>query len=310
MPLLRVAVAATHTDAVVSLLLDEPTCVGVAVERGAVLQPPADLVLAELGRVSVDTVVESVADIPGIRVWLQDSEPLVVPGSQRIDRDDAVMWARVADLLSHSLHISTLFVLLIMLSGGIAAVGILSNQLLLIVGAMALSPDYFPLIAGCLAVVRRRFGDVVHSVVTLAVGFALAAVAAWGLVLALDWAGVVQLEPANEQSVLLFISSPSWLSLVVALMAGVAGALSVTLSDNRALVGVFVSITTIPAAAAIGVGVAAGTWDSVVGAAGQLAVNVVALYVAGTLTLWGQRAYWARRVPSHVRHLLGGRDAP
>jgi len=78
----------------------------------------------------------------------------------------------------------------------------------------------------------------------------------------------------------------------------------VTMSDNRALVGVFVSITTIPAAAGIGVGLAAGRLDDAVGSAGQLAVNLLCLYVVGAATLWAQRVYWRRRAPG-VAHALG-----
>ena len=71
--------------------------------------------------------------------------------------------------------------------------------------------------------------------------------------------------------------------------------LSVTLGKSGALVGVAVSITTIPAAADIGLALSYGDWASVGGAAGQLALNIVSLLAAATLMLAFQRRRFDRR---------------
>lgn len=79
--------------------------------------------------------------------------------------------------------------------------------------------------------------------------------------------------------------SPDGWSLVIAVLAGVAGVLSLTSSKPSALVGVFISITTVPEVGAIGLTLAVGAWQESLGAAVQLALNLVGLLVAGTVTL-------------------------
>jgi uncharacterized membrane protein len=61
------------------------------------------------------------------------------------------------------------------------------------------------------------------------------------------------------------------------------------------LVGVFVSITTIPAAADTGLSLAFGLWGEAWGSFVQLLVNVVVLIVVGALTLTFERSFWSRR---------------
>ena len=59
----------------------------------------------------------------------------------------------------------------------------------------------------------------------------------------------------------------------------------------------FISVTTIPAAADIGLSVAFGSWNEAGGSALQLLLNVVLLIVVGAGGLSAQRALWARRSP-------------
>ena len=306
MPLLRIVVPPGAIDEVLALVRAEPSCTSVVVHPGAALHPPGDLLECELGRDAVDEVVDALRDLDGAAVWLEDSTRLLDAGGHHVSRDDAVMWAQVADMLDRNSRLGALYLIVITVAGAIAAVGILEDLFLLIIAAMALSPDYFPLIAGCLAVVRRSRRSFLRSLRTLVAGFASAAVAAWLLTELLEALGAVTPRSGDEAggAVAVFVASPNWVSVVVACLAGVAGALSVTMSDNRALVGVFVSITTIPAAAGIGVGLAAGRLDDAVGSAGQLAVNLLCLYVVGAATLWAQRVYWRRRAPG-VAHALG-----
>lgn len=304
MPALRIVVDHAYTAEVVGLLRAEPSCTSVVVHHGAALHPPGDVVQCEVGREAVDEIVDSLRDVDGAAVWMEDSTLLLDAGGYRSSRQDAVMWAQVADLLDRNSRLSVLYVLVITIAGGIATVGILEDQFLLIIAAMALSPDYFPLVAGCLAIVRRHRQEFLRSLWTLVAGFGAAAVGAWALTRILQVAGAVRVLPGQDNDVELFVARPNWVSVVVACLAGVAGALSVTMSDNRALVGVFVSITTIPAAAGIGVGFAIGSWEDTLGSAAQLAVNLGCLYIVGAAVLVVQRRYWQRHSPG-VAHPLG-----
>jgi uncharacterized membrane protein len=90
------------------------------------------------------------------------------------------------------------------------------------------------------------------------------------------------------------INSPNIFSVIVAVLAGVAGVVSLTESRANALIGVFISITTLPAAASIGLSVAFSSWHDAAGSLYQLLLNVVILIVVGAVGLSTQRGLWHR----------------
>ena len=92
------------------------------------------------------------------------------------------------------------------------------------------------------------------------------------------------------------------------MLAGIAGVLSLTSAKSGALVGVFISVTTVPAAADMGLSLALGGWRELGLAAVQLGINLVGIVVAATATLALQRALW-RRMPRVTPRLpVGGRQ--
>ena len=106
---------------------------------------------------------------------------------------------------------------------------------------------------------------------------------------------VVTAHPLTE-----FISRPDHFSFIVAFIAGIAGALALTSSKSGALIGVLVSVTTIPAAANVGLACAYGEWHEWRGAMLQLALNLTAIVLAGVLTLFVQRRLYMRRRRAHL----------
>jgi uncharacterized hydrophobic protein (TIGR00271 family) len=97
-----------------------------------------------------------------------------------------------------------------------------------------------------------------------------------------------------------FISNPDFLSFFVAFVAGSAGVLSLTSAKSGALVGVLISVTTIPAASNVGVAAAYGQWGDAKGAAMQLAINLAGIVASGVITLFVQRRYYVARRRKHL----------
>ena len=292
MPLLRITCPPERTDHIVHLLLTEASATELTVVADASRVVLGDLILADVPRAVVDEILERIALVhehPHLHVAVQQSERLVPPQDDDGADEESVIWAQVVQDVHETGRLSWINVLLMVVAACIAAIGIIQDQLLLIVGAMALSPDYFPVADACLSVVRRDWRRAELALGTLVVSFGAAIVGAWALTELLGRTGIVTEATAPPQELTLFISRPDALSVVVALFAGVAGALAITLPDARGLVGVFVSITTIPAAANIGVAFASNDWDELAGAAVQLVVNIISLLVAGTFTLGVRR---------------------
>ncbi|MFF4210617.1 DUF389 domain-containing protein [Streptomyces sp. NPDC001796] len=92
-----------------------------------------------------------------------------------------------------------------------------------------------------------------------------------------------------------FVYAPDAFSFVVAVLAGAAGTLSLTSAKSGALVGVAISVTTVPAAANAAVALAYGDTGQTAGSTVQLLLNLLSIVLAGTLTLLAQKWFWARQ---------------
>jgi uncharacterized membrane protein len=130
----------------------------------------------------------------------------------------------------------------------------------------------------------------------------VAAVAAAAIGLIARLAGLVpEAYLSGDRPVAELISEPDAASLVVALAAGVAGIVALGQAKSGAIVGVLVSVTTIPAVANIGVAVAFANPDEAIGAVAQLAINVAGLVSAGLASLWLGQRLSRRRAIAEIR---------
>jgi uncharacterized membrane protein len=144
-------------------------------------------------------------------------------------------------------------------------------------------------------VTRRDSAPVLRSAAALVAGFSLAVLAAFLLSLVIRGAGLqprayaLGIRPVSD-----LINTPNWFSFIVAALAGVVGVVSLTESRSSTLIGVFISVTTIPAASDIGVSLAFGSGSEAWGSTLQLLLNVTVLAAVAIAGLPAQRAWWRR----------------
>jgi len=199
-----------------------------------------------------------------------------------------VLWAQLADRSREDARPSSSFFAFLLLATLIAGIGRVLDQPILIIGAMVVGPEFAPIAAICYAIVRRKRGVIGMASVTLFGGFVLSALIAWAVWAIVYAFGLITFEQATTGPMTEFIIAPDVWSFVIALLAGIAGVLSLTTSKSSALVGVFISITTVPAVGTIGLTLAVGAGDEALSALVQLAINLAGLFVAGIATLWVQ----------------------
>jgi uncharacterized hydrophobic protein (TIGR00271 family) len=184
---------------------------------------------------------------------------------------------------------------LLAIAGIIGAVGILTNSQILIVGAMVVGPEYGAMISVALGIDKRDAVPIRRGLNALLLGFALAIVVTLAFSLVIR---AFDLQPRafelGIRPVADLIDSPNAFSVIVAVLAGIVGVVSLTEARASTLIGVFVSVTTIPAAADVGLSVAFEEWSEAAGAFLQLLVNVVILIVVGAIGLAVQRRIWGR----------------
>jgi uncharacterized hydrophobic protein (TIGR00271 family) len=207
-----------------------------------------------------------------------------------------VLWEHLADATHEESTLSVTYVAFLTLATMIAACGVVLDNAILIVGAMAVGPEFGPLAGICTALVQRVPRLAWRSVNALLVGFAVALVVTVGFTYLMDAVGLfsaVRLDAERPNTN--FIYRPDAFSFVVAVLAGVAGTLSLTSAKSGALVGVAISVTTVPAAANAAVAFAYGEYRQAWGSTEQLLLNLLGIVLAGTFTLVVQKWLWAQQ---------------
>jgi uncharacterized hydrophobic protein (TIGR00271 family) len=303
---LRLVVPADTAGRVLEALKHSPTVVNVVRLPAAAIKPPGDLVLCDVPREEVSVIVERLRRLGVERdgsISIDTVDSTISAGASRAAvaatgaAADAVIWEEVEGRTSESAELSFSFLAFMVLATLIAAVGILTDSQILIIGAMVVGPEFGPLAGLCVALVQRRIGLAKRSGAALAVGFPVAIAVTLVVVLVLRAAGPAPDEIAAQgRPATFFIAHPNTFSVLVALLAGIAGILSLTTAKSSALMGVLISVTTIPAAGNVGVAVAYADWSELRGALSQLALNLFCIVAAGVVTLAAQRLAFGRRL--------------
>lgn len=300
---LRLITPAARTGEVTSLLESTVGTAHLVVLPGAARDPEGDLVMCDVAREAGD---ELIAELRGLGLDEHGSisvEDIDLSLSARADRAeveapgegvDAVLWESLTGETHEESRLSLTYLAFLVVATMLAACGIMLDSAILIVGAMAVGPEFGPLAGVCTALVRRAPRLALRPLTALVVGFPLAMLATGAFTVAMDAAGLFtrkmyeQPHPVSE-----FVWEPDAKSFVVAVLAGIAGMLSLTSAKSGALVGVAISVTTVPAAADAAMALSYGDLEAVSGSAQQLGINLAGILLAGTLTLLGQKGFWA-----------------
>jgi len=302
---LRVATSGEVTERVVALLATEPGVSNLVVLPGAARGPEGDAVQCDVRSSAANSVLTRLKaacdpDVGPIAIEVVDAvvgeQPRRTTRLGMVQRDIAPVWDVVdARIRSEAVYAPSFYILL-SIAGLIGAVGILINSQILIVGAMVVGPEYSAIMGVALGVDRRDRRPVVTGLLALAAGFLAAIILTLLFGLVIRGVGETP-QPFHEgvRPVAALISSPDLFSVVVAVLAGIVGVVSLTESRAGALIGVFISVTTIPAGANIGLSIAYGDWAKAEGSIYQLLLNVVVLIVVGALVMRLQRVIWRSR---------------
>jgi uncharacterized hydrophobic protein (TIGR00271 family) len=310
---LRISSPRDQTEDVLRILGADPGVSSLAVVRDASLRPAGDLVIADVAREAANDVIDGLRElgihqegtlrIEPVSTWLsQDAYEAeqVTPGSGA----DAVVWAEVTQRAYEDSELNWTYVSFMTLATLLASIAIVLDSQILVIGAMVLGPEFGAVAALGVALVRRRFGLLGLASRTLAGGFAIAIAVSTVMILgakALGWitlGDVTGPRPGTD-----FIYFPDKWSFIVAVIAAAAGVLSITSARTGGLSGVFISVTTIPAAGNVALGLAFGVGDEIWGSTLQLLVNLSGMAIAGWATLALQQLVWARMSARRARRL-------
>ncbi|APO77097.1 hypothetical protein AM571_PA00212 (plasmid) [Rhizobium etli 8C-3] len=294
-------------DAIVAIRAD-PTTANLAIMRGVALGGHGDLLLFDVARENVNSIVDMLREL-GIEatgsISLLDHVTVISNAAETAEAAanghpaDAVIWDEIEDRAEEDARLSWSFLSFLVLATLIAGVGRYLDQPILIIGAMVVGPEFAPIAAICLAIVRRRWTLLRPAMTNLLSGFALATAIACVVWAVAYETGLIDRFAATTGAATDFIIKPDVWSFVIALLAGCAGVLSLTASKSSALVGVFISVTTVPAVGTIGLTLAVSAWAEAWAALTQLFINIAGMIIAGTATLAAQQL--TNRLPPKTR---------
>ena len=179
----RLVVPPDRAEQVLAVLADFESTLNIVHLPGAVRDPEGDLVLVDVAREDASAVIErlrpleieergSIATIEIDAAISRRAEAAerAAAGSPA----DAVVWEQVEARTSESAELSGSFLAFMILATLIAAVGIVTDSIILIIGAMVVGPEFGPLAGLCVALVQRRGKLARRSFVALVVGFTVA----------------------------------------------------------------------------------------------------------------------------------------
>jgi len=301
---LRVVSPPDVTGTLMPVLHGEPAVMNLTLQPGAASNPDGDAVHFDVLHGAANEVIGRLRDL-GVdqrgSIVLENVDTSISALADRIMarrgrfQQFTPVWAEIESRIAmEGTFLPSWFALLI-IAGLIGAVGILTNSEILIVGAMVVGPEYGAILSLAFGVTSRDASRVRHSAAALIIGFTLAVIGALLLSLIIRSAG---LEPRayalGIRPVSNLIDTPNWFSFIVAVLAGVVGVVSLTEARASTLIGVFISVTTIPAASDIGVSLAFGSASEAWGSALQLLLNVTVLTGVAIAGLPVQRIIWRR----------------
>ncbi len=275
------------------LLRATPSLSGLVHVPGASTDPPGDLFEAQVERDAVNDLVTALMDLD---VQRQGSIEIIEPDTwisaralhaeQASPGADNVIWPQVIERAYAQSKVTGTFLAFMTMATLLAAIAVITDSPILVIGAMVLGPEFMAVIAMGLALVRGRRSLLHQAARTLIIGFSFSVAVTVGFVAIARLIGLVtEADVSAPRPGVSFIYSPNVWSLLVAVIAAAAGVLALTTSQSTGIIGVFISVTTIPASGNVAVGLVFAQWNQVTGSALQLLINLTGMALAGWVTL-------------------------
>jgi uncharacterized hydrophobic protein (TIGR00271 family) len=313
---LRLTVPPALREQVRSVLTEHECTTNLVIHEGISVDPEGDLIECDVAREQADELLEQLtstglSEQGGILVIDPAGTPFrraydlerAAPG----DPDDAVIWESVQATAEAASRPTVSFHVFLVLAIILAAIAVITDSSVLIVGAMVVGPEFGAIAGICTGLVFLRRDLVVAGLKLLVFAFVFAIAVVTLLAVIGHAVGLVTNEmvtaPRPQTD---FIWHPDIWSFLVAMVAGTAGVLALSTEKTGTMVGVLISVTTVPAAGNLALGLAVWEMSEITGSLAQLGANFAGMIVAGSLFLALQRKSWLW-VTTHAERWFGQR---
>ncbi len=180
-------------------------------------------------------------------------------------------------VLRDNARLKNSFIVLMILSTGLATLGLFANSSPVVIGAMILAPLMSPIISLSMASLRQERRLVIESAFTILVGLGVSVLFAIGITL------LTPIHTANSE--ILSRTNPNLVDLGIAVISGVAGAYAHAREEvAKTLAGVAIAVALVPPLAVAGIGIGWLNWQVFYGASLLLLTNLAGMVLAAALT--------------------------
>ena len=196
--------------------------------------------------------------------------PAEEPPPERIGREE------LYEDIKNGARLSPVYLAMVVLSTIVAAIGLYTNSVAIIIGAMVIAPLLGPNMALSLGTTLGDLRLLRQALVTVLAGVAAT------MVLSVVFGVLLQVSEASPEIV--SRSSVGFGDIAVALASGSAGALAFTTGVSAALIGVMVAVALLPPLVTCGLLLGAGDLGLAFGAMALFLVNLICVNLAGMTT--------------------------
>jgi uncharacterized hydrophobic protein (TIGR00341 family) len=251
------------------------------------------LVSDEKAQAILDALQSALAAQPGTHIMLIPVEVALPrqPETEEKAEDKAAATREVLyEGIEKNTRLDANFLILVVLSTIVAAIGLIENNIAVVIGAMVIAPLLGPNLALALG---TSLGDgplIWKALQSNVAGLSVAVTLSFFI-------GLISPMALNSPE-LLARTNVGLDSVALALASGAAAVLSITTGLSSVLVGVMVAVALLPPAAALGLMLASQQFTLATGAGLLLAVNIVCLNLSAKLVFLlrgvGPRTWWEK----------------
>lgn len=204
-------------------------------------------------------------------------------GKERVSREE------IYHDIAKGCQLNWMFIANVVLSALVAAIGLIRNDVAIIIGAMVIAPLLKPNVAIALAVILHEGGLALRALLTNLTGLLI------GLAMAIGIGLMVDVDPNTPE--ISALTHVALANVLLALAAGMAGALSFTSGAASTLIGVMVAVALMPPLVTTGLMLGSGFWFEAMGAAVLFLANIIAVNLSALLAF-----KWQGLHPRHWWH--------
>lgn len=292
------------TDAVIERMRRLDSVAGISVQRRASVQPRGDIVTLQATNDGTRAALDALADLgvtEGGSILTSEPRSLISPPYQGgIDREsNETVWDEMAFLLRRDSNVSVNYLAVMGLAGAVAAVGLWTNTVHVVVGAMLLAPGFEPLLRIPFALISGPRDLLTGGLRSSAYGYLLLALGAALTLLVLRLVDPGAAPELESRSWVRYWSSLTPPSVVLSVLAAAAGAVVITAQRSVLSSGVMIALALVPGMSIAGMALVSGEFWLAAQGLGRWAVDAASVVVVSAAVLGLKQAF------IHKRRALG-----